>query len=52
MHLEICLPHRGAGKLEYLAGSETFGGAFLTDVAPEVAAARLREACAGVEVPG
>ena len=43
LHLEICPPHRGEGKLKYLAGSETFGGAFLTDVAPEVAAARLRE---------
>ena len=51
LHLEICPPHRGAGRLKHLAGSETFGGAFLTDVAPEVAAARLREACAGVEVP-
>jgi UDPglucose--hexose-1-phosphate uridylyltransferase len=45
LHLEICPPHRGGGKLKHLAGSETFGGAFLTDVAPEVAAARMREAC-------
>jgi UDPglucose--hexose-1-phosphate uridylyltransferase len=52
LHLEICPPHRSAGKLKYLAGSETFGGAFLTDVVPGVAAGRLREACAGVEVPG
>lgn len=51
LHLEICPPHRGGGKLKYLAGSETFGGAFLTDVAPEVAAERLRAACADVEVP-
>jgi UDPglucose--hexose-1-phosphate uridylyltransferase len=51
LHLEICPPHRGGGKLKYLAGSETFGGAFLTDVAPEVAAERLRAACAEVVVP-
>jgi UDPglucose--hexose-1-phosphate uridylyltransferase len=51
LHLEICPPHRGGGKLKYLAGSETFGGAFLTDVAPEVAAARLREACGRAVVP-
>ena len=51
LHLEICPPHRGGGKLKYLAGSETFGGAFLTDVAPEVAAERLRAACADATVP-
>ncbi|GLZ47533.1 galactose-1-phosphate uridylyltransferase [Actinomycetospora sp. NBRC 106375] len=51
LHLEICPPHRGGGKLKYLAGSETFGGAFLTDVAPEVAAARLREAAGRAVVP-
>jgi len=51
LHLEICPPHRGGGKLKYLAGSETFGGAFLTDVAPAVAAERLRAASADVEVP-
>jgi UDPglucose--hexose-1-phosphate uridylyltransferase len=51
LHLEICPPHRGEGKLKYLAGSETFGGAFLTDVAPEVAGARLRAAATDVEVP-
>ncbi len=37
--------------VKYLAGSETFGGAFLTDVAPEVAAERLRAACADATVP-
>ena len=51
LHLEICPPHRGGGKLKYLAGSETFGGAYLTDVAPEVAAERLRAACADATVP-
>lgn len=50
LHLEIAPPHRGAGKLKYLAGSETSGGAFLTDVAPEHAAAGLRSACATVAV--
>ena len=51
LHLEICPPHRGSGKLKYLAGSETFGGAFLTDVAPEVAGERLRAAASSVDVP-
>ena len=51
LHLEICPPHRGGGKLKHLAGSETFGGAYLTDVAPEVAAERLRDARKEVEVP-
>jgi UDPglucose--hexose-1-phosphate uridylyltransferase len=51
LHLEICPPHRGGGKLKYLAGSETFGGAFLTDVAPEVAGPRLRDAVERATVP-
>jgi UDPglucose--hexose-1-phosphate uridylyltransferase len=37
-------PHREATKLKYLAGSELAGGAFIGDVAPEDAAARLRAA--------
>ncbi len=43
LHVEFAPPHRSADKLKYLAGSELAGGAFMTDVAPEVAAARLRE---------
>lgn len=50
LHLEIAPPHRGGGKLKFLAGAETFGGEFFTDVAPEVAALRLRDAAAGVVV--
>ena len=50
LHLEIAPPHRGGGKLKFLAGSETSGGAFLTDVAPEQAAADLSAACASVTV--
>jgi UDPglucose--hexose-1-phosphate uridylyltransferase len=44
-------PHRGGGKLKYLAGSETFAGDYLTDVAPEEAATGLRASCADAEVP-
>jgi UDPglucose--hexose-1-phosphate uridylyltransferase len=36
-------PHREATKLKYLAGSELAAGAFITDVAPEDAAERLRK---------
>lgn len=44
LHLVISPPHRTATKLKYLAGSELMAGAFMTDVAPEQAATRLREA--------
>lgn len=43
LHIEITPPHRTADKLKYLAGSELAAGAFITDVLPEAAAARLRE---------
>ena len=43
LHVEFAPPNRAADKLKYLAGSELAGGAFVTDVAPERAAARLRE---------
>lgn len=46
LHLMISPPHRSADKLKYLAGSELMGGAFVTDVAPEQAAAALRESVA------
>jgi UDPglucose--hexose-1-phosphate uridylyltransferase len=34
---------RGPGKLKFLAGSESGVGGWVNDVAPEHAAARLRE---------
>ncbi len=43
LHLELFTVRRAAGKLKYLAGSESGMGAFANDVAPEAAAARLRE---------
>jgi UDPglucose--hexose-1-phosphate uridylyltransferase len=36
--------HRSADKIKYVAGSEMMGGAYMTDVAPEDAAERLRHA--------
>ncbi len=44
VHVELSPPHRAADRLKYLAGSELAGGAFVTDVAPELAAAQLRAA--------
>jgi UDPglucose--hexose-1-phosphate uridylyltransferase len=44
LHLEFTPLHRTAEKLKYLAGSELGAGAFINDVAPEDAAARLRDA--------
>jgi UDPglucose--hexose-1-phosphate uridylyltransferase len=43
LHLELFTVRRAPGKLKYLAGSESGMGAFANDVAPEVAARRLRE---------
>jgi len=48
LHLEITSPRRAADKLKFLAGSEAAMGAWIGDVPPEDAAARLREAVAGV----
>lgn len=42
VHVELTPLHRTATKLKYLAGSETGAGAFVADVRPEDAAARLR----------
>ena len=42
LHLELFTIRRAAGKLKYLAGSESGMGAFANDVAPETAARRLR----------
>jgi UDPglucose--hexose-1-phosphate uridylyltransferase len=43
LHLELFTIRRAPGKLKYLAGSESGMGAFTNDVAPETAAATLRE---------
>ena len=42
LHLQIFTIRRAAGKLKYLAGSESAMGAFVNDIPPEVAAERLR----------
>ncbi|MGH3743554.1 MAG: galactose-1-phosphate uridylyltransferase [Mycobacteriales bacterium] len=42
VRVSICPPHRAADRLKHLAGSELLAGAFLTDIAPETAAATLR----------
>jgi len=44
LHLRITSPQRDATRLKFLAGSEAGMGAFLNDVTPEDAAARLRAA--------
>jgi UDPglucose--hexose-1-phosphate uridylyltransferase len=46
LHLEFTPLHRAADKLKYLAGSELGAGSFVSDVAPEAAAAALREVVA------
>jgi UDPglucose--hexose-1-phosphate uridylyltransferase len=43
LHLELFTIRRTSGKLKFLAGSESGMGAFINDVPPEAAAARLRE---------
>ena len=52
LHLEFMPPHRTATKLKYLAGSELGGGAYISDVRPETASARLREAATRVGTGG
>jgi UDPglucose--hexose-1-phosphate uridylyltransferase len=49
LHLELFTVRRAPGKLKYLAGSESGMGAFVNDVLPEAAAARLREVIAPME---
>ena len=44
LHVEFAPPYRSRDKLKYLAGIETGAGTFVNDVAPEAAAAALREA--------
>lgn len=48
MRLEITSPRRAADKLKFLAGSESAMGAWIGDIPPEDAAARIRDAVAGV----
>ncbi len=43
LHLELFTIRRAPGKLKYLAGSESGMGVFTNDIAPETAAATLRE---------
>jgi UDPglucose--hexose-1-phosphate uridylyltransferase len=52
--LQLTSPRREEDKLKYLAGSEAAMGAFIADIPPETAAARLREAIekADLEPPG
>jgi UDPglucose--hexose-1-phosphate uridylyltransferase len=47
LHLELFTIRRAPGKLKYLAGSESGMDAFTNDIAPESAAATLREVRAG-----
>lgn len=42
--LQLTSPRREENKLKYLAGSEAAMGAFIADIPPETAAARLKEA--------
>ncbi|WP_109209176.1 MULTISPECIES: galactose-1-phosphate uridylyltransferase [Microbacterium] len=44
LHLQLTSPRRAADKLKFLAGSEAAMGAWIGDIPPETAAARLREA--------
>lgn len=44
LQLQISSPRRAKDKLKFLAGSESAMGAFIGDIAPEDAAAALREA--------
>lgn len=44
LHLQLTSPRRAADKLKYLAGSEAAMGAWIGDITPEDAAARIREA--------
>ncbi len=48
LNLQLTSPRRAADKLKFLAGSEAAMGAWIGDVPPETAAARLREAVEGV----
>jgi UDPglucose--hexose-1-phosphate uridylyltransferase len=42
-HLQVFSVRRAAGKLKYLAGTESGMGVWINDIVPEAAARRLRE---------
>ena len=42
-HLQVLSVRRAAGKLKYLAGTESGMGVWINDIVPEEAAQRLRE---------
>jgi UDPglucose--hexose-1-phosphate uridylyltransferase len=44
LHLQVMAVRRAPGKLKYLAGTESGMGVWISDVAPETAARRLRDA--------
>jgi UDPglucose--hexose-1-phosphate uridylyltransferase len=44
LHLQLFSIRRAAGKLKYLAGSESAMGAFVNDISPEAGARLLRDA--------
>ncbi|NUP29377.1 MAG: galactose-1-phosphate uridylyltransferase [Nocardia sp.] len=48
LHLQLTSIRRGADKIKYLAGSESAMGAFIADIPPDAAAARIRAAVASV----
>lgn len=48
LHLQLTSPRRAADKLKFLAGSEAAMGAWIGDVPPEAAAARLRDAVSAI----
>lgn len=48
LHLQLTSPRRAADKLKFLAGSEAAMGAWIGDIPPEAAAARLRDAVASI----
>lgn len=50
LNLQLTSPRRAADKLKFLAGSEAAMGAWIGDVPPEDAAARLRAAIEGVQL--
>ena len=43
LFLEVFSLRRAAGKLKYLAGSESAAGVWINDISPEAAAQALRE---------
>jgi UDPglucose--hexose-1-phosphate uridylyltransferase len=47
--LQVTSPRRAADKMKFRAGSETGMGAFIGDIEPEAAAARLRAALDGLD---